>query len=289
MCRRSPTIAPSGCKLIALFTSVAHRRPDASGCSSRSTPRGRLPVRQPCTRGSSRGGSPGTSASTASRCSSCVLTGVLFPLVVARHRPAPRPQALPGVDAVARGRHDRARSSASTCSCSSSSSRSCSCRCTSSSAGGATRTASTRPRSSSCSRWSARRSCSSASSPRRSWPSATRGHAHVRPRRDRRQAEVRAVARADGCSSPSPIAFAVKVPIFPLHTWLPDAHTAGADRPARSILAGVMLKLGTYGLLRFGVYLFPEAARWSSRRCCSTLGGDRHHLRRDRRPRCRRT
>jgi NADH-quinone oxidoreductase subunit M len=59
------------------------------------------------------------------------------------------------------------------------------------------------------------------------------------------------------------MAFAVKVPIFPLHTWLPDAHTQ-APTGGSVILAGVMLKLGTYGLLRFGVFLFPEAARWSA-------------------------
>jgi NADH-quinone oxidoreductase subunit M len=58
------------------------------------------------------------------------------------------------------------------------------------------------------------------------------------------------------------VAFAVKVPIFPFHTWLPDAHTQ-APTGGSVILAGVMLKLGTYGLLRFGLYLFPEAARWS--------------------------
>ncbi len=58
------------------------------------------------------------------------------------------------------------------------------------------------------------------------------------------------------------IAFAVKVPIFPLHTWLPDAHTQ-APTAGSVILAGVMLKLGTYGLLRFGLYLFPEAAWWA--------------------------
>jgi NADH-quinone oxidoreductase subunit M len=58
------------------------------------------------------------------------------------------------------------------------------------------------------------------------------------------------------------IAFAVKVPIIPLHTWLPDAHTQ-APTAGSVVLAGVMLKLGTYGLLRFGVYLFPEAAYWS--------------------------
>ncbi len=58
------------------------------------------------------------------------------------------------------------------------------------------------------------------------------------------------------------IAFAVKVPVFPLHTWLPDAHTQ-APTAGSVVLAGVMLKLGTYGLLRFGLYLFPEAAYWS--------------------------
>ena len=55
------------------------------------------------------------------------------------------------------------------------------------------------------------------------------------------------------------IAFAVKVPLFPVHTWLPDAHT-NAPTAGSVILAGVMLKLGTYGFLRFGIYLFPEAA-----------------------------
>ena len=58
------------------------------------------------------------------------------------------------------------------------------------------------------------------------------------------------------------IAFAVKVPLFPLHTWLPDAHTQ-APTAGSVILAGVLLKMGTYGMIRFGVYLFPEAAVWS--------------------------
>jgi NADH-quinone oxidoreductase subunit M len=58
------------------------------------------------------------------------------------------------------------------------------------------------------------------------------------------------------------IAFAVKVPLFPVHTWLPDAHTQ-APTAGSVILAGVMLKLGTYGLLRFGLYLFPAAAHWA--------------------------
>ena len=55
------------------------------------------------------------------------------------------------------------------------------------------------------------------------------------------------------------LAFAVKVPLFPLHTWLPDAHT-NAPTAGSVILAAVMLKLGTYGLVRFGLYLFPEAS-----------------------------
>ncbi len=58
------------------------------------------------------------------------------------------------------------------------------------------------------------------------------------------------------------IAFAVKVPIFPVHTWLPDAHTQ-APTAGSVVLAGVMLKLGTYGFVRFGLYLFPEASYWS--------------------------
>ncbi len=53
--------------------------------------------------------------------------------------------------------------------------------------------------------------------------------------------------------------FAIKVPIFPVHTWLPDAHTE-APTGGSVILAGIMLKLGTYGFLRFGLYLFPQAA-----------------------------
>ena len=53
-------------------------------------------------------------------------------------------------------------------------------------------------------------------------------------------------------------AFAIKVPMVPFHTWLPDAHTQ-APTGGSVILAAVMLKLGTYGFLRFGLYLFPEA------------------------------
>jgi len=56
------------------------------------------------------------------------------------------------------------------------------------------------------------------------------------------------------------VAFAIKVPLFPLHTWLPDAHTE-APTAGSVILAGLLLKMGTYGLVRFGLGLFPAAAR----------------------------
>lgn len=56
------------------------------------------------------------------------------------------------------------------------------------------------------------------------------------------------------------VAFAVKVPLFPVHTWLPDAHVE-APTAGSVLLAGVMLKMGTYGLLRFNLGLFPEEAR----------------------------
>jgi NADH-quinone oxidoreductase subunit M len=54
--------------------------------------------------------------------------------------------------------------------------------------------------------------------------------------------------------------FAVKVPLVPLHTWLPDAHTE-APTAGSVMLAGVLLKMGAYGLIRFGIPLFPDAAR----------------------------
>ena len=57
------------------------------------------------------------------------------------------------------------------------------------------------------------------------------------------------------------LAFAIKVPLFPLHTWLPDAHVE-APTAGSVILAGVLLKMGTYGLLRFSFPLFPQAAAY---------------------------
>src|SRR5262249_55802442 len=55
------------------------------------------------------------------------------------------------------------------------------------------------------------------------------------------------------------LAFAIKVPMFPFHTWLPDAHTE-APTAGSVILAGVLLKMGTYGFLRFCLPLFPQAS-----------------------------
>jgi NADH-quinone oxidoreductase subunit M len=59
------------------------------------------------------------------------------------------------------------------------------------------------------------------------------------------------------------LAFAIKVPLFPFHTWLPDAHVE-APTPGSVILAGVLLKLGTYGFLRFCIPFFPTAAALAS-------------------------
>src|SRR5918911_564902 len=57
------------------------------------------------------------------------------------------------------------------------------------------------------------------------------------------------------------LAFCIKVPLFPFHTWLPDAHTE-APTAGSVILAGVLLKMGTYGLMRFNLALFPGASRY---------------------------
>ncbi len=57
------------------------------------------------------------------------------------------------------------------------------------------------------------------------------------------------------------LSFAIKVPLFPVHTWLPDAHVQ-APTAGSVILAGVMLKLGTYGLIRFNLELFPQSSHY---------------------------
>ncbi len=57
------------------------------------------------------------------------------------------------------------------------------------------------------------------------------------------------------------LGFAIKVPVFPFHTWLPDAHVE-APTPISVLLAGVLLKMGTYGFFRISYPLFPIAAKW---------------------------
>jgi len=64
------------------------------------------------------------------------------------------------------------------------------------------------------------------------------------------------------------LAFAIKVPVFPLHTWLPDAHVE-APTAGSVILAGVLLKMGTYGLLRFCLPLFPVASTFAAPYLCA--------------------
>ncbi|WP_329015010.1 NADH-quinone oxidoreductase subunit M [Micromonospora rifamycinica] len=59
------------------------------------------------------------------------------------------------------------------------------------------------------------------------------------------------------------LAFAVKAPLWPLHSWLPDAHTQ-APTVGSVVLAGVLLKMGTYGLIRVAVGVAPEGARWAA-------------------------
>src|SRR5207248_9011919 len=59
------------------------------------------------------------------------------------------------------------------------------------------------------------------------------------------------------------IGFAVKIPMFPFHTWLPDAHVE-APTPISVILAGVLLKMGIYGILRVNYAVLPQATKWSA-------------------------
>ena len=83
------------------------------------------------------------------------------------------------------------------------------------------------------------------------------------------------------------MAFAIKVPMFPVHTWLPDAHVE-APTAGSVILAGVLLKMGGYGMLRFCLPFFPDAAVTFIPLRRRPLGG-RHHLRRAGVAACRRT
>ncbi|MDP8225915.1 MAG: NADH-quinone oxidoreductase subunit M [Candidatus Lernaella stagnicola] len=62
------------------------------------------------------------------------------------------------------------------------------------------------------------------------------------------------------CFSAFALAFAIKVPMWPLHTWLPDAHVE-APTAGSVILAGVLLKMGTYGFMRFAIPIYPDAAQ----------------------------
>src|SRR5438094_7367412 len=59
------------------------------------------------------------------------------------------------------------------------------------------------------------------------------------------------------------IGFAIKIPMFPFHTWLPDAHVE-APTPISVILAGVLLKMGIYGILRINYAILPQATKWAA-------------------------
>ena len=83
-------------------------------------------------------------------------------------------------------------------------------------------------------------------------------HLHLRPARRSRASCCRPGTAQNLMFLAFALAFAIKVPLFPFHTWLPDAHVE-APTAGSVILAGVLLKMGTYGFLRFCLPLFPDA------------------------------
>ena len=108
------------------------------------------------------------------------------------------------------------------------------------------------------------------------------GIAELQLRLHPRQRGDHAEGGACGCFGAFFLAFAVKVPMFPFHTWLPDAHVE-APTAGSVVLASIMLKLGTFGFLRLAVPLFPSAAMNPTiRTIILDARGDRHRLRRAR-------
>ena len=157
----------------------------------------------------------------------------------------------------------------------------CSSRCTSSSLGwGHEQPAATRRRSSSSTPRRAPRSCSHRSS---SSASCTR------PTPAASRSTSGSSRSGTGCRGTAEVllfigfmaAFAIKAPLFPFHTWLPDVHTE-APTAGSVVLAGVILKMGAYGFLRFSFELFPQAVG-RLRAAPAHARDDRHRLRRDRR------
>ncbi len=148
-----------------------------------------------------------------------------------------------------------------------SSGKSCWCRCTFSSASGVVPASSTRPSSSFSTPWSVRCSCWSGF-----WRSTSTTRAGSKPSVSRVSAMLPtfSIPHLYTIAPQVPpelqfwiflaffVGFAIKVPMFPFHTWLPDAHVE-APTAGSVILAGVLLKMGTYGFVRLSLPLLPDA------------------------------